>query len=161
MLQSFKYFTSHLFDQEQRVFTAWLRESNTAGWWLELEPKLTPRIHRGNHRQIHLTERTQVHKEITNLVPRKIQHLLLAKELDMVRLFVGGLSEDITSLDLSQRFLPFGVVENCEVLAPKDSDTFRASHAHCRGFGYLDLEPKDEPALRKCLSVVIHLTLTA
>ena len=72
----------------------------------------------------------------------------------MVRLFVGGLAEDITSNELSQRFNPFGVVENCEVIPPKDNDTFRGPTAQCRGFGYLDLEPKDDASLRKCLSVV-------
>ena len=72
----------------------------------------------------------------------------------MVRLFVGGLAEDITSQELSQPFCHFGVVENCEVIPPKENDTFRGCTAHCRGFGYLDLEPKDEASLRKCLSVV-------
>ena len=73
----------------------------------------------------------------------------------MVRLFVGGLAEDITSEELSQRFCPFGVVENCEVISPKENDTFRGPTAQCRGFGYLTLEPKDEASLRKCLSVVL------
>ncbi len=72
----------------------------------------------------------------------------------MVRLYVGGLSAEITSHDLSQRFQSFGEVANCEVMPPKDNDTFRPPTAQCRGFGFLDLEPKDESSLRKCLSVV-------
>lgn len=72
----------------------------------------------------------------------------------MVRLFVGGLAQDITSDQLASRFQTFGKVTNSTVIAPKENDTCISSTSACRGFGYLDLEPANESALRKCLTVV-------
>ena len=33
----------------------------------------------------------------------------------MVRLYIGGLAPDITAVDLQQRFVSFGAVQDCEV----------------------------------------------
>ena len=74
--------------------------------------------------------------------------------LSMVRLFVGGLAENVTPTELGGRFQPFGRVDNCIVVAPKDNDTIKNPRSTCRGFGFLDLEPANDAALRKCLGVV-------
>jgi hypothetical protein len=67
----------------------------------------------------------------------------------MVRLFVGGLPPGIAPDDLRQRFAPFGEVTECSIAPPKiyNGDSFP------RDFGHVELQPKDEAALRKCISV--------
>ena len=72
----------------------------------------------------------------------------------MVRLFVGGLAEDVTSEQLAQRFQFFGRVSSCDVLQPKANNTNIPPTSSCRGFGYVQLEIEDDAALRKCLTAV-------
>ena len=73
----------------------------------------------------------------------------------MVRLYVGGLSSDVTPLELAKRFESFGEVQSAEVAPPKQQDTLRdASSCICRGFGYVDVELKDEKTLARCLTSV-------
>lgn len=91
--------------------------------------------------------------ECCGIPRRSLQNAQRAHE-KMVRLYVGGLAEDITAEQLSQRFQGFGRVGDCEVVAPKANDTFRLPTASCRGFGYVDLDLPDEAALRKIVSVV-------
>ncbi len=69
----------------------------------------------------------------------------------MVRLYVGGLPADIKQPELTARFTPFGQVAGCEVVPAKGLD---ATPGCCRGFAYVDLTPKDEQALSRCLSLV-------
>ena len=75
----------------------------------------------------------------------------------MVRLFVGGLAEDVTSEQLAQRFQFFGRVSSCDVLQPKANDTNTPPTSSCRGFGYVQLEIEDDATLRKCLTAVSSL----
>ena len=67
----------------------------------------------------------------------------------MVRLFVGGLPPGIGPDDLRQRFAPFGEVTECSIAPPKVYNGV----AFARDFGHVELQPKDEAALRKCISV--------
>ncbi len=73
-----------------------------------------------------------------------------------VRLFVGGLPSDISAADLSSRFSPFGKVSSVEIIPSKENDlsgTQKAlsgrgapqslpAPAPCRGFAYVEFEPK-------------------
>ena len=72
----------------------------------------------------------------------------------MVRLYVGGLPADVTAEQLAERFAPFGRVEGADLAAPQADGCAALKGASCRGFGYVELEPKDEAALRRCLSTV-------
>lgn len=66
-----------------------------------------------------------------------------------VRLFVGGLVPEVTPEDLKTRFASFGAVAGCEIAPPK----FYYGQVFQRGFGYVDLVPKDPTSLAKCLSL--------
>lgn len=66
----------------------------------------------------------------------------------MVRLFVGGLPP-VTEEELRARFLPFGEVTHCFIAPPK---IYGPDNVFSRNFGHVELEPKDEAALRKCIS---------
>ena len=70
----------------------------------------------------------------------------------MVRLYVGGLPADVTCDQLAQRFAPFGRVDGADLAAPQVDGCEVLKDASCRGFGYVELEPTDEAALRRCLS---------
>ena len=72
----------------------------------------------------------------------------------MVRLFVGGLAHDTTSDQLASRFETFGKVTDCITIGPKGIEPFTKPGTTCRGFGYLSLEPANDSALRRCLTVV-------
>ena len=72
----------------------------------------------------------------------------------MVRLYVGGLPADVTAEQLAERFAPFGRVEGADLAAPQTDGCAALKDASCRGFGYVELDPKDEAALRRCLSTV-------
>jgi RNA recognition motif-containing protein len=75
----------------------------------------------------------------------------------MVRLFLGGLPPDVTPAELSARFLPFGVVQDCDLPQPKPRLSLEPSAASKpRGFAYLELEPKDNATLQKCLRAFHH-----
>lgn len=92
----------------------------------------------------------------------------------MVRLFVGGLDDDVTQELLSSRFTSFGRVTACSIILRKEADPLRQlqtdknsgaicnnsarntsqrSTPGCRGFAYVDFEPKDAAALHRCLSL--------
>ncbi|GIL66106.1 hypothetical protein Vafri_19715 [Volvox africanus] len=79
----------------------------------------------------------------------------------VVRLFLGGLPHDISAADLRSRFSPFGKVEAIEIIPPKDQTTTAVAQTSfqtlsgekCRGFAYVELDPKDEASVHKCLSV--------
>lgn len=73
----------------------------------------------------------------------------------MVRLFIGGLAADTTSELLAARFTPFGEVLACDVVPGKAHGSADAAPpAPCRGLAYVSLAPKDDAALRRCLSTV-------
>ncbi len=87
----------------------------------------------------------------------------------MVRLFVGGIPSDVTAAELTQRFTPFGQVAACELVPSKDTAAApqqQEAHQHgaqqqplfppCRGFAYLELQPKDDVSLGRCLSLYNH-----
>ena len=102
----------------------------------------------------------------------------------MVRLCVGGLDAEVTSELLSARFASFGAVSACEIVARKSNDVSEprlaprlasarrqsataaaaaeavAAQEGCRGFAYVELEPKDDAALQRCLSTVSRLPCT-
>ncbi|KIY91869.1 hypothetical protein MNEG_16095, partial [Monoraphidium neglectum] len=67
-----------------------------------------------------------------------------------MRLFVGGLPPDITKRDVEGRFAPFGAVAGCDIVPSKG---LGASPGECRGFAYVDFEPKDNASLARCLSL--------
>ena len=71
----------------------------------------------------------------------------------MVRLFVGGVPPDVEPPELRSRFSPFGEVRLCEYAKPKP-EGYPGFPPVRRGFAYIELEPKDEAAISKCLSVV-------
>lgn len=95
----------------------------------------------------------------------------------MVRIFVGGLDGDVTQELLSTRFTSFGRVTACSIILRKEADpllqlptgpankssgaicnkwarnTSQRSTPGCRGFAYVDFEPKDAAALHRCLSL--------
>ncbi|GAX85592.1 hypothetical protein CEUSTIGMA_g13007.t1 [Chlamydomonas eustigma] len=73
----------------------------------------------------------------------------------MVRLFVGGLPPDIDARELAKRFSPFGVVTACEYAKPKPEGVKEYSTIP-RGFAYLNIEPIDDAAIRKCLTAYNH-----
>lgn len=72
----------------------------------------------------------------------------------MVRLYVGGLPQDIKKEDVAARFVSFGTVGACELSLPKNIEPAGRSTATCRGFAYVELQPKDEVSLARCLSLV-------
>ena len=69
----------------------------------------------------------------------------------MVRLFIGGVPADVEPPELQSRFSPFGMVRLCEYARPKGIPGFPPIR---RGFAHIELQPKDEAAIAKCLSVV-------
>lgn len=77
----------------------------------------------------------------------------------MVRLFVGGLPPGITQDEVRGRFVSFGAVSSCEVIPAKGAPVTQPQQ--CRGFAYVDLDPKDDAALHKCLSLVRNFTHSA
>eukprot|EP00983_Pelagomonas_calceolata_P101447 1158699-Pelagomonas_calceolata.AAC.9 len=85
----------------------------------------------------------------------------------MVRLYVRGLPDSNTSIqDVVARFASFGQVEACELVPRKQPETAGISKpslvarppwgatpvANCR-FAYVEMEPKDDSSLARCLSV--------
>ena len=68
-----------------------------------------------------------------------------------MRLYVGGLPPDITPLDVEGRFKPFGAVASCELVPSKGPG---ADPGACRGFAYVEFQPKDDASLARCLSLV-------
>ena len=72
-----------------------------------------------------------------------------------VRLYVGGLPGEVTSEQLAQRFQPFGSVGAVQLVPAKLGTMPAGSPPNaCRGFAYVQLAPKDEAALHRCLSMV-------
>lgn len=73
----------------------------------------------------------------------------------MMTLYIGGLAADTAAEDLVQRFKTFGDVKEARIIPPKQNNTFRdPAICSCAGFGYIDIEFKQENALQKCLSMV-------
>ncbi|KAL3686836.1 hypothetical protein R1sor_013145 [Riccia sorocarpa] len=70
-------------------------------------------------------------------------------ETGKVRLFVGGLSSSISSVDLKERFAPLGTV--LTVSTPQAKDEEPGPH---RGFAYVDFLPSSDASLRKLFSAV-------
>lgn len=70
-----------------------------------------------------------------------------------IRLYVGGLPPDIQEKDVIGRFTSFGAVSSCELSQPKNVDP-AAPPPTCRGFAYVEMIPKDETSLGRCLSLV-------
>ncbi|OWF56553.1 Nucleolar protein 8 [Mizuhopecten yessoensis] len=64
------------------------------------------------------------------------------------RIFVGGLYNNITESELSERFSKFGNVDNIEIKTKKNSDGIPENT-----FAYLDVNTTDEN-LKKCFSVL-------
>ncbi|KAG5461061.1 MAG: hypothetical protein BJ554DRAFT_6804 [Olpidium bornovanus] len=58
------------------------------------------------------------------------------------RLYVGGLSTQVTAEELTARFQPFGRVDDCHL--PRD-----VLSGACRGFGYVTLTAPEEK-LKRC-----------
>jgi RNA recognition motif-containing protein len=71
----------------------------------------------------------------------------------MIRLFVGGLPPDIDEGELAKRFSSFGVVTACEYAKSKPEGV-KEFEPICRGFAYLNIEPVNDAAIRKCLTAV-------
>ena len=71
----------------------------------------------------------------------------------MVRLFVGGIPPNVSSVELEQRFATFGIVLSCKYAAPKPQGSPEFPPIP-RGFAHVELEPKDDAAVAKCLSMV-------
>jgi RNA recognition motif-containing protein len=67
------------------------------------------------------------------------------------RIYIGGLTPDISQNDVAGRFKPFGQVLSCEIIKAKASD---ADLNSCRGFAYVNMQPKDEASLARMLSLV-------
>jgi RNA recognition motif-containing protein len=70
------------------------------------------------------------------------------------RLYVGGLPPDISAADVIGRFTTFGNVSSCELVPSKG---LQGAPGTCRGFAYVDLQPKDDHAVARCLSLVRKL----
>jgi RNA recognition motif-containing protein len=68
-----------------------------------------------------------------------------------MRLYVGGLPPDVREEELRARFTPFGVVTSCEIMPSKDP---QAPSGVSRGMAYVELTPKDETSIARCLSLV-------
>ena len=70
----------------------------------------------------------------------------------MVRLFLGGLPPDVTPEQLVQRFAAFGAVTDAHVAAPKTYAALPSDAGFYRGFGFVELQPQDDAALRRALA---------
>jgi hypothetical protein len=77
---------------------------------------------------------------------------------DQKRIYIGGLTPDISQDDVSGRFRPFGQVLSCEIIRAKGQE---ADSSSCRGFAYVTLQPKDEASLARMLSLVRCVCLAA
>eukprot|EP00878_Enallax_costatus_P033963 GHUV01037559.1.p1 GENE.GHUV01037559.1~~GHUV01037559.1.p1 ORF type:complete len:318 (+),score=76.88 GHUV01037559.1:494-1447(+) len=66
------------------------------------------------------------------------------------RIYIGGLTPDVTDTDVLGRFKPFGQVASCEIVRGK---CHSGDPADCRGFAYVTFIPKDEAALAKVFSL--------
>lgn len=65
-----------------------------------------------------------------------------------VRLYVGGLPAGVSAPELEARFTPFGEVTAMQLAPAKQY----GDAAFSRDFAHVSLRPKDEAALRKCIS---------
>lgn len=68
--------------------------------------------------------------------------------MNPVRLYVGGLPAGVSAADLQARFTPFGEVIDLQLAPTKQY----GDAAFPRDFAHVSLRPKDEAALRKCVS---------
>jgi hypothetical protein len=67
------------------------------------------------------------------------------------RIYIGGLTADISQSDVAGRFTPFGEVLSVEVIKAK---AVGADPDSCRGFAYVTLSPKDDASMARMLSLV-------
>ena len=75
----------------------------------------------------------------------------MAAAMSPKRIYIGGLTADVSQSDVSGRFKPFGHVLSTEIIKSKAVGSDPNS---CRGFAYVTLEPKDEASLARMLSLV-------
>lgn len=77
---------------------------------------------------------------------------------ETTRLFVGGLPHDIRPEQIAQRFQSFGTVQSVELVPEKEGSVHAGpTLKQCRGFAFVQLNPKDDAALHRCISMVcIH-----
>jgi hypothetical protein len=87
---------------------------------------------------------------------------------DMTRLHVRGLPQGVTAKDVAQRFSPFGNVTVLEFVLCKHPERPQApgasivatppfredSTVHDCRFAYVELQPRDESTLARCISMV-------
>ncbi len=78
----------------------------------------------------------------------------LARMSKPLRLYVGGLQEHLKADQLAEAFRSFGVVSQVDIVPFKQLEHGSVDPGRCRGFAYLNLEPKDDGALSRCLSLV-------
>ena len=79
-----------------------------------------------------------------------------------VRLYVGGLPPEVQQHELSLRFAPFGQVQSVELAQPKElplpgGATLRLP----RGFAHVEIEPKEDSSVQRCLSAVSAARIAA
>lgn len=70
------------------------------------------------------------------------------------RLYVGGLPESVTEESIKARFNTFGHVVSVELPAVKVLGGEAAEARSHRGFGYVELVPSDDAAVRRCIGAV-------
>ena len=74
---------------------------------------------------------------------------------ETTRLFVGGLPHDITPEQIAQRFQSFGSVQSVELVPEKEGSVHAGpTLKQCRGFAFVQLRPKDDAVLHRCMSMV-------
>ncbi|BDA43982.1 probable nucleolar protein 8 at N-terminal half [Coccomyxa sp. Obi] len=70
------------------------------------------------------------------------------------RLYVGGLPHDVSPEQIAQRFQSFGTVQSVELVPEKKGSVYAGpTLKQCRGFAFVQLSPKDETALHRCVSM--------
>lgn len=70
------------------------------------------------------------------------------------RLYVGGLPEGVTEESIKARFNTFGRVLSVELPAARVLEGEGAEARSHRGFGYVELVPADDAAVRRCIGAV-------
>eukprot|EP00884_Botryococcus_braunii_P009539 jgi/Botrbrau1/18587/Bobra.0367s0029.1 len=67
------------------------------------------------------------------------------------RIYVGGLPPDVTAEQIKRRFETFGKVLSIDLPQPKAHDQEHNADSSHRGFGYVNLVPLDDAAVRRCI----------
>mmetsp|Transcript_3025 Transcript_3025/g.10905 ORF Transcript_3025/g.10905 Transcript_3025/m.10905 type:complete len:674 (-) Transcript_3025:95-2116(-) len=72
-----------------------------------------------------------------------------------LRLYIGGLSPNVTAIDLEKRLGAFGKVSDVEFARIKDyCAEFYAEGSQHRGFAFVSLEPSSGSALKRCFAAL-------